>query len=72
MKCRIYRITLNNGDWYEVATSNRNWALDVLLSIHFDNACKAAFRRKHKPKIRATKIYTDRPGPIRSNTYEAD
>jgi len=70
MKYRIYRITLNNGDWYEVSTSERDWALDVLLALHFDNADKAAFRRKYKPKIRATKIYTDRPGPMRSNTYE--
>lgn len=72
MKYRIYRITLNNGDWYEVATSVRNWALDVLLSIHFDNECKVAFRRKYKPKIRATKNYTDTQGPLRSNTYEVE
>lgn len=72
MTYRIYRITLANGDWYEVATSERNWALDVLLSIHFGNADKPKFRRKYKPQIRATKNYTDRPGPIRSNTYEAD
>ena len=70
MTYRIYRITLANGDWYEVATSERNWALDVLLSIHFDNECKVAFRREYKPKIQATKIYTDIPGPLRSNTYE--
>ena len=71
MKYRIYRITLNNGDWFEVATNiNRDWALDVLLSIHFGNADKPEFRRKYKPKIRATKNYADRPGPLRSNTYE--
>jgi hypothetical protein len=70
MKYRIYRITLSNGDWYEVAAWQKNWAIGVLAKLHFGDMNPTEFRRQYKPSARATGERSVISGPLRSNTYE--
>lgn len=72
MKYRIYRITLNNGDWFEVGATWGNFAINELIDLHYGGMGLAEFRRTYKPSAKATGVTTDIPGPWRSNTYEAD
>jgi hypothetical protein len=73
MKCRIYRITLNNGDWYEVGSSQRSWAVGSLANMHYGGMSLAEFKRTYKPSAKDTGERTYLMGPITSNTYyEAD
>lgn len=72
MKYRIYRITLNNGDWFEIGASQRHLAVNELIDLHYGGMGLAMFRRTYEPSVKATGVETDTPGPWRSNTYEAE
>jgi hypothetical protein len=70
MKYQIYRITLESGDWFDVAGSTRWWAIGTLVAVHYATLTTNQFREIYKPRAMATGMYAAEPGPIRSNTYE--
>ena len=72
MKYRIYRITLNNGDWYEVASESRWRAITSLVATHYETLTVNEFRKLYKPRTKATSIFVQQPDVLYSNTYEVE